>query len=177
MLDNKFVAHLSKTFERNNTPAENIELDINNTLENVPENIDDILQQIKATGVKLSLKYSADGFPIEGMIIKKSVDCLNIDKELIWQITRNPDSRKIMTAIMKFAHDNDVKVMAEGIETAEQLIFLNAVHCDMASGFIISPPLSYEKLTDLYRSGKRFDSLIEKIGQVRLIQNSLKNRI
>lgn len=123
----------------------------------------ELFHQIRAKGIKLALKYSITGLPITLDLSELPVDTINIDKELTHQIANNKENRQIMSTILDLAHGHKLEVVAEGVETAEQLIFLNAMQCKTAQGFLFSHPVSIARFEELCRTNTKYDHLIKKI--------------
>lgn len=164
--DDSFHEHIDEIFYQSAMDTGFLEFEIDDAclFDNSDSQLN-TLQKIRAKGIKLAIKYSLSGFPDNIDLDRLPIDIINMDRELTQQISSNQDSRQIMATILDFAHKHDMQVVAEGIETAEQLIFLNAMHCNTAQGFFLSPPLSINKFSELYKSGKRFDGLIEKVSR------------
>jgi EAL domain-containing protein (putative c-di-GMP-specific phosphodiesterase class I) len=76
---------------------------------------------------------------------------LKIDKTFVRDILTDPDDAAITKAIISLGHALDIKVLAEGVETAEQMHWLRANGCDEAQGFYFSSPLAIEELTEFVR--------------------------
>lgn len=121
------------------------------------------LHKIRHQGIKIALKYSITGLPITLDLSERPVDSINIDKELTHQITNNKENRQIMSTILDFSHEHKIDVVAEGVETAEQLIFLTAMQCKMAQGFLFNHPINIARFEELYRTNTKYDHLIKKI--------------
>ena len=77
---------------------------------------------------------------------------LKIDKSFVKNVTVNHDDASIVTAIISLARSLKLKVIAEGVETAEQLSFLLEQHCDSFQGYYLSKPLLAEKLVRTFPS-------------------------
>ena len=80
------------------------------------------------------------------------LDLLKIDKSFIDDIPHLQDDREIAAAIVALGHTLRLKVLAEGVENAEQLEFLRAHGCDLYQGYFKSPPVKAEEFAALVRS-------------------------
>jgi sensor c-di-GMP phosphodiesterase-like protein len=81
------------------------------------------------------------------------IDILKIDKSFVHKITASSDESSIVSAIIGMAKNLKQRVIAEGIETQEQLSFLQAHHCAEGQGYLFSRPLPAVQMADLLRTG------------------------
>ena len=82
-----------------------------------------------------------------------SVDALKIDQSFVGQINAPGDDGCIVTAVISMARSLKLRVVAEGVETLEQLTFLQSHECDEAQGYYFSRPLPSEQFAKLLRTG------------------------
>lgn len=115
-----------------------------------------ILEKIKALGVTIAVDDFGTGYSSLSFLKRFPIDQLKIDKSFISQLTSNSHDANIAKALISLAHNMDMHVVAEGIETLEQLNFLNERDCDIGQGFYFSHPLSAKDMTRLLREGKGF---------------------
>ena len=139
-----------------------LELTESGVLTDVEQNVQ-LFTRLREKGITIALDDFGTGYSSLSYLCKLPIDVLKIDREFIHQITHNRENRSIVTAILSFAHGLRLDVVAEGVETAEQLLFLNALRCTSAQGFLLSHPLTAEKFEQLYRSNHDFESLVNKI--------------
>jgi diguanylate cyclase len=85
------------------------------------------------------------------------IDSLKIDQSFVRDMTSDPDEASLVMAIITLAHNLRLKVIAEGVETEEQLGFLHLLRCDEIQGFLFSKPLPEAALVSLLEahSGNR----------------------
>lgn len=83
------------------------------------------------------------------------VDTLKIDRSFIRDVTTDPDDASIVRASIVMAHELRLRVVAEGVETAEQVRLLRECQCDGLQGFVYSPAVSPEDFEVLMESKKR----------------------
>lgn len=123
-------------------PAAYLGLEINEhtLMENNQAN-NAILQSLKKQGIHLSVDDFGTGLSSMSSLQSFPVDVLKIDEVFTRQMPQNPHSVAIASAIIGLAHSLNLKVIAEGIESKEQLACLAALGCDYGQGFYIGPPV------------------------------------
>jgi diguanylate cyclase (GGDEF)-like protein len=99
------------------------------------------LRKIKDLGISISIDDFGTGYSSLAYLKRFPVDTLKIDIAFIREITTNADDAAITIAIINMAHSLRLKVIAEGVETPEQLDFLRAHGCDEIQGYLLSKPL------------------------------------
>jgi EAL domain-containing protein (putative c-di-GMP-specific phosphodiesterase class I) len=104
-----------------------------------PEESVTILKQLSQMGVLVSVDDFGTGYSSMSYLRRLPVDNLKIDREFINEIVSRPDDASIVRAIVSLAHSLRLKVVAEGVETVEQLEFLKALGCDQYQGYYFSP--------------------------------------
>ncbi|PLX85619.1 MAG: GGDEF domain-containing protein [Desulfuromonas sp.] len=113
-----------------------------------------ILGEFKAMGVKLAIDDFGTGYSSLNYLRHFPIDRLKIDQSFVQDITRKPDDASaIAEAIVALARSLRLKVLAEGVETQEQLEFLRALECDEVQGYYFSRPVAGEDFAGLLRSG------------------------
>jgi len=80
------------------------------------------------------------------------IDTLKIDKEFVGDLSRDPDDAAITTTVITMAHSLGLKVVAEGVETQEQMDYLREHGCDAIQGYWLSPPLDAHHCLAFMRS-------------------------
>lgn len=119
-----------------------VELELTETMliDNVQETID-ILQEFKEMGVKMAIDDFGIGYSSLSYLKKFPVDKLKIDRSFVKDLPHNQNDASIAKAIINLAHTLNLNVLAEGIETIEQLKFFTEQGCDQAQGFFFSRPV------------------------------------
>lgn len=112
-----------------------------------------VLQALKLLGVHLAVDDFGTGYSSLSYLRQFPIDVLKIDQSFVRQISADPDDSKIVTAIINLAKSLKLLVVAEGIETREQLAFLRARHCAEGQGYLFSQPVSAGEITDLLQMG------------------------
>jgi EAL domain-containing protein (putative c-di-GMP-specific phosphodiesterase class I) len=98
-----------------------------------------ILEELSRMGVLVSIDDFGTGYSSMSYLHRFPIDKLKIDRSFIKDLTRNSDAASIVKAIISLAHSLRLKVVAEGVETAEQLEQLRELGCDQFQGFYRSP--------------------------------------
>ncbi len=100
-----------------------------------------VLSELKALGVRLSIDDFGTGYSSLSRLPRFPVDALKIDRVFISNMNTDHDSLEIVRLIVMLAHSVGLKVVAEGTETEEQITELKRLNCEMAQGFLYSPPV------------------------------------
>jgi EAL domain-containing protein (putative c-di-GMP-specific phosphodiesterase class I) len=119
------------------------------------ESTQSILKILRASGVQLAVDDFGTGYSSLSYLRKFPIDALKIDQSFIRQITTAPDETTIVTAVISMGRSLKLRVVAEGVETLEELAFLQARHCDEAQGYYFSRPVLPEQFARLLESGVR----------------------
>jgi diguanylate cyclase (GGDEF)-like protein/PAS domain S-box-containing protein len=117
-----------------------------------------ILNELKKIGIKISLDDFGTGYTSLSYIRKFAADVLKIDKIFIDEITNNNRESAITVAIINMANSLNLKVVAEGVETKEQLDFLRSQNCDEIQGYYFSKPIPYKEFEKMLVEGKNLNS-------------------
>lgn len=136
--------------EETGFPAKQLELEITESgLMGNMDNAAAILNNLRAQGVRLAVDDFGTGFSSLGCLKHFPLDVLKIDKSFIDDIPFQKDDMEIVSTIVAMGHILGFKVLAEGVETPEQLAFLKEQGCDNYQGFIKSEPVSSHDFTEL----------------------------
>lgn len=117
------------------------------------------LKELKKLGIKLSVDDFGTGYSSLSYLTRFPIDMLKIDQSFVRNIPAQHNNATLVTSIISIAHNLNLRVIAEGVETPEQLEFLHANGCDEIQGHYCSRPLSANKLEQLLMQDKSLEVL------------------
>ncbi|SMC40770.1 putative bifunctional diguanylate cyclase/phosphodiesterase [Sporomusa malonica] len=137
-----FTGMVSQVLIDTGLAPEYLELEITETiaLEDVDYTIA-ILKELGAMGIKIAIDDFGTGYSSLSYLKRFPITTLKIDRIFVKDATQDAQDAAIVSAIIILAHNLNLKVIAEGVETAEQRLFLRERHCNMMQGFLFSRPL------------------------------------
>jgi EAL domain-containing protein (putative c-di-GMP-specific phosphodiesterase class I) len=112
-----------------------------------------VLRALRRLGVHLAIDDFGTGYSSLAYLRQFPIDVLKIDKRFVDDLASNNDDREIASAILAMGHALRLSVIAEGVETGEQLAFLEANGCDSYQGYFFSPPLPAPAFARLLSEG------------------------
>ena len=111
-----------------------------------------VLSVLKNMGIGISIDDFGTGFSSLASLKRLPIDALKIDQSFVRDVTTDPDDAALVMAIITLAHNLRLKVIAEGVETEEQLRFLHLLRCDEIQGYLFSRPIPADALVSLLDS-------------------------
>lgn len=144
----KIAAILAET----KCPATSLKLEITESalIEN-PESAAQILSELKTLGLRIHIDDFGTGYSSLSYLHKYDIDTLKVDRSFIQYIDRNADRVEIVRTIVVLAHTLKMDVIAEGIESAEQLTAVQSLGCEYGQGYYFDRPLTSEQVDKLVR--------------------------
>ena len=107
----------------------------------------DALNRLRRRGFGVSIDDFGTGYSSLAYLKDLPASELKVDQSFVTGLTRQPGNQKLVRAIIKLAHEFDMKVVAEGVEELEELELLREYGCDIAQGYYVSKPLAGDKLS------------------------------
>ena len=122
-----------------------LEITEGNILQNI-EAVIALLEELKALGIKLSIDDFGTKYSSLSYLRKIPFNTLKIDRSFLQNITINPEDAAIVSAIVTIAESLKLTVVAEGVESKDQVTLLHELRCDKIQGYVHSPPLSVDDM-------------------------------
>ena len=139
------VGQIAGILKESKLPAKHLELEITEgTVMDSPQAAIDTMLQIRAMGVHLSLDDFGTGYSSLAYLKKFPLNTLKIDKAFVDDIEQSEQGRNMVATIVTIAHNLGMDVVAEGVETNQQLRFLSSLRCEQLQGYLYSKPLATE---------------------------------
>lgn len=125
-----------------------LELTENILLDREKEQIDRNLRALRSKGFSVALDDFGTGFASLSHLSRYAIDTIKIDRSFVTKLPGELNSFAIVRAMVGLAHDLGMQVVAEGIETEDQLALLRELGCDLGQGYLVSPPLAPDAVPD-----------------------------
>ncbi|MGE5701451.1 MAG: EAL domain-containing protein [Clostridia bacterium] len=127
-----------------------LELEITETMTMNVESATNVLYELKELGVNIAIDDFGMGYSSLNYLKRLPTDCLKIDQSFVHDITQDSNDRDIVSTIIAMGHTLKKKVIAEGVETKEQLQFLQEQRCDEIQGYYFSKPVTAEEFPGVF---------------------------
>jgi len=142
------VKIIAQVLESTKLPPHYLELEITESIamQDIPTTIS-ILQTLRGMGIQIAIDDFGTGYSSLSSLKHFPLDKLKIDQSFVRELVRDSDDAAIITALVALGHGLKLEVIAEGVETQEQLKFLRSVKCDGIQGYLLSRPLAVHEAT------------------------------
>lgn len=158
--DRNLVKTVSLALSNSGMPASALELEITESaMMKNPEQAIVMLNKLNKLGISLSIDDFGTGYSSLSYLKKFPVNMLKIDQSFVRDLSVDNDDAAIIRAVISMASSLGLRVIAEGVETAEQLLFLEGLDCEMMQGYYFSRPLPAEEFRALLESGRMLERL------------------
>ena len=147
--------HIERVLRSTGLPARRLEVEITETslLQNDPSTLDQ-LRMLKELGVSIALDDFGTGYSSLSYLVSFPLDRIKIDRLFVSQLGRSKQSDLIVRSVTQLAKNLNCSVVAEGIETVEQIQRLRGLHVSYGQGFLLGMPLPLDEATKLLAAGK-----------------------
>ena len=137
-------------------PPANLELELTESviMDDTEETIG-VMFALKALGVRFSIDDFGTGYSSLSYLRRLPIDTLKIDRSFVRNMSASSDDGSIVIAIVRLAHSLRLDVVAEGVETENDLALLKRLECDRAQGYLISRPVDAAGAEEFLRKEKR----------------------
>jgi diguanylate cyclase (GGDEF)-like protein len=142
-----FVSRLVEILDESELDPSSLELELTETsiMEN-PESAVRVLADIRRMGVKIAIDDFGTGYSSLSYLRHLPIDTVKLDRSFVNGATAHPDHAALVMAIITLAHNLRLQVIAEGVETEEQLNFLRLLRCDQGQGYFFDKPTSADRI-------------------------------
>jgi EAL domain-containing protein (putative c-di-GMP-specific phosphodiesterase class I) len=107
------------------------------------------IEALSALGIRLTLDDFGTGHTALANLRRYPVGAVKIDRSFVLELAESPSAAALASTIIVMAHSLDKQVIAEGVETIEQLDYLRERGCDLAQGYFMARPLSAKDMTEM----------------------------
>ena len=146
----RFVETLMNRVAAHNFPADNLEIEITeNVIMNDLEQISRKLKGLAATGVRIAIDDFGTGYSSLNYLHRLPIHTLKVDQSFVKAIRSGEDGACIVNAIIAMAHGLKLEIVAEGVETDDQLAYLKSLGCHLVQGFFYGPARPAADITRL----------------------------
>ncbi|MDJ1183600.1 EAL domain-containing protein [Roseofilum sp. BLCC_M143] len=153
--DNYLLENLVAVLQQTGLDASCLTLEIteNISIENIDRTIT-LLKAIRDQGISVSIDDFGTGYSSLSYLYNLPVNYLKVDKSFVSNMRKNSKNYKIVQAIIGLSNQLQIDAIAEGIETQEQLQWLEEMGCELGQGYLMSKPKTPEEITDLLRQSQ-----------------------
>lgn len=146
---------VKRTLRETGLPAQNLKVEITESvaMKDVNKTIE-TLEHLNQMGIHISIDDFGTGYSSLSYLKQYPIHTLKIDRSFVIDIPQDKDNMSITSTIIAMAKNLNLSIIAEGVETEEQLAFLREHNCDQVQGFYYSKPLPVEAATELLESEK-----------------------
>jgi EAL domain-containing protein (putative c-di-GMP-specific phosphodiesterase class I) len=146
-----FTRNIRRVLDRFGLPGDVLELDIEERVLADPANAP-MIERLAQTGASLALDGLGTGYSSLGYLRQYPIGAVKIDRSFLVNVPQDSTAATLIETVIMMAHSLQKRVVAEGIETIEQLDFLRERHCDCAQGYYLARPLPAASVTELLGS-------------------------
>lgn len=150
-LQHDLKGKINAVLEDTQLPAQFLELEITESMTMDVEFATSSLRELKSLGVQISIDDFGTGYSSLHFLKKFPIDKLKIDRSFVRDVMCDPNDAAIVATIISMTHHLNLLVIAEGVETREQMHFLRDNHCNLIQGYWYSPPLPAQDMQNILK--------------------------
>ena len=155
-----FITTVAEILKETNLDPRWLELELTeSSIMKEPEQAIEKLHELKLMGIRVAIDDFGTGYSSLNYLKRFPIDTLKIDKTFVSDVCKDPHDTAIVRAIITLGHALDLTVIAEGVETQEQLQYLSSLGCDVVQGFLFSKSLSAAAFEELLVEQRRAAAL------------------
>ncbi len=159
--DTNLVDYINDLLECNGLKANALVLEVTEgVLMSGQQDIEDALSRLHNNGISLAMDDFGTGYSSLNYLRKYPFDVLKVDRSFVNDLTVDPADCELVNASILMAHGLGLEVVAEGVETEDQLSQLRDMQCEYAQGYLFSRPINVDAFTDLLRYHSKAESSV-----------------
>lgn len=150
------IETVNRILKETGLEPEHLELEVTERVIQNTERITSVLSGLKEIGIRIAIDDFGIGYSSLNHLKNFHIDTIKVDKSFVQDIFNDPKNQAITTTIIELGHNLKLEVIAEGVETKEQLEFLQKKRCDKVQGYMFSRPVpaeNVEKILDAQLKG------------------------
>jgi diguanylate cyclase (GGDEF)-like protein/PAS domain S-box-containing protein len=157
--DTKLISSLKDKMKKYNVSPSSIELEITEgVLLTNSKQVDKAINELSRLGVNIAMDDFGTGYSSLSYLRRYPFDILKIDRSFINDLTNNSQDRELVNSAIAMAHGLNIKVVAEGVETKEQLDYLKVMSCNYGQGYLFSKPIPSSEMSALLKNKGNWQS-------------------
>jgi diguanylate cyclase (GGDEF)-like protein/PAS domain S-box-containing protein len=174
-LKKSFLSNVKRVLQESGLDPSMLEIEITeSTLIENEERAAEVINELRNIGVKVSLDDFGTGYSALSYLTHFKVDAIKIDRSFVKALSENSQNELVMKGVIQLVQSLNIHVIAEGVETAEQLRFLRRLNCKTVQGYVFSRPVKAEEFADMLKKGY-IDAGLLQCGPIRPFINRRKH--
>jgi len=151
-LDKEIVSQIKRVIDETGMVAAELELEVTESVvQTDPRNLS-IFQDLKDLGIQMAIDDFGTGYSSFASLKHLKVDCLKIDKYFVDDMLVDKKALTLISSMVEMGHKLGYGIIAEGVESTEQLDILRSLNCEAAQGYLFSKPVTADKISTLLNS-------------------------
>ncbi|MDH5719037.1 MAG: EAL domain-containing protein [Spirochaetia bacterium] len=155
LFDSQIIEKIKSVIEKNKIKPEQLGIELTETsLMNDMQNAINIMNKLKEMNITIYIDDFGTGYSSLNYLKQFPITALKIDQSFVKNMLEHPEDASIVSAVISMGHNLGLKVIAEGVETEDELQFLQESKCDEMQGYLFSPPVKKEDFIEMLKSGR-----------------------